>query len=95
MFADVCGYQDRQIGSAAGDSGLRPLGEHHTGSEIGVRFPATSGDGHYQGTKGVWRKAARRAGLTGVTPHSLRHTMGSVAISTGEALAMTGVLAAT
>src|SRR6202023_1679466 len=55
-------------------------------------FPAERGDGHYQGTKGVWSKAIKRAGLPGITPHTLRHTMGSTAISTGEALALTGAI---
>jgi site-specific recombinase XerD len=31
-----------------------------------------------------------RARLVAITPHSLRHTMGSTAVSTEEALAMTG-----
>jgi len=48
-------------------------------------FPAERGDGHYQGMKGVWSKAIEKAELPGVTPHTLRHTMGSTAISTGEA----------
>jgi integrase len=33
-----------------------------------------------------------RAGLPGVTPHTLRHTVGSTAVSTGEALALTGAI---
>jgi integrase len=55
-------------------------------------FPAERGDGHYQGTKGVWSKAIKKAGLPGITPHTLRHTMGSTAVSTGEALALTGAI---
>jgi integrase len=55
-------------------------------------FPATRGKGHYQGTETVWSEAVRRANLPGVTPHTLRHTMGSTAVSTGEALAMTGAI---
>lgn len=55
-------------------------------------FPAESGDGHYQGTKGVWPKVVEKAKLPGVTPHTLRHTMGSIAVSTGEALALTGAI---
>jgi integrase len=30
--------------------------------------------------------------LPGVTPHTLRHTIGSAAVSSGETLAMTGAL---
>jgi site-specific recombinase XerD len=32
------------------------------------------------------------ANLPGVTPHTLRHTIGSAAVSSGETLAMTGAL---
>ncbi len=53
-------------------------------------FPAERGDGHFQGTKTMWSRAIRKAGLPGVSPHTLRHTMGSTAMSTGEALALTG-----
>ena len=79
---------------------IRPLGmaaiailsslARQEGSEF--VFPAERGDGHYQGTKGVWSKAIKRAGLPGITPHTLRHTMGSTAVSTGEALALTGAI---
>lgn len=46
----------------------------------------------YQGTKRYWAKAVKLANLPGVTPHTLRHTIGSAAVSTGETLAMTGAL---
>lgn len=55
-------------------------------------FPAERGDRYYQGTKSIWMKAIAKADLPGVTPHTLRHTMGSTAISTGEALALTGAI---
>lgn len=55
-------------------------------------FPAELGTGHYQGTKRLWPKVTTRAKLPGVTPQTLRHTMGSTAISTGEALALTGAI---
>jgi len=55
-------------------------------------FPAQAGNGHYQGTKRLWPKVTAKANLTGVTPHTLRHTMGSTAVSTGEALALTGAI---
>ena len=34
----------------------------------------------------------KKAKLPGVTPHTLRHTLGSAAVSTGETLAMTGAI---
>ena len=55
-------------------------------------FPAERGDGYFQGTKSVWSKAIKKASLSGVTPHTLRHTIGSTAISTGEALAPIGAI---
>ena len=55
-------------------------------------FPATSGKGHYQGTKRVWPKATKKAQLPGVTPHTLRHTLGSQSVSIGETLVMTGAI---
>lgn len=55
-------------------------------------FPAERGDGFYQGTKRVWQTAIKKAGLPGVTPHVLRHTLGSAAASAGEALLMVGSL---
>ncbi|MGO4835885.1 tyrosine-type recombinase/integrase, partial [Rhizobiaceae sp. 2RAB30] len=55
-------------------------------------FPATSGAGHYQGTKRIWPKIVKKAGLPGVTPHTLRHTIGSHAVSGGQSLEMTGAI---
>ena len=46
----------------------------------------------YQGTKSHWDRAIARAKLPGVTPHTLRHTIGSASVSSGETLAMTGSL---
>jgi integrase len=79
---------------------IRPLG---TGAVVLLKsiakqdgsdfvFPAERGNGHFQGTKTMWARAIGRAELVGVTPHTLRHTMGSTAISTGEALALTGAI---
>jgi integrase len=55
-------------------------------------FPAERGERHYQGAWRYWDKAVEIAELPGVTPHTLRHTMGSTATSTGEALALTGAI---
>ncbi len=55
-------------------------------------FPADTGEGHFQGTKTPWARAIKKAELPGVTPHTLRHTIGSTAISTGEAMALTGAI---
>jgi integrase len=55
-------------------------------------FPATSGKNHFQGTKRIWPKAIKLAELPGVTPHTLRHTLGSAAVSIGETLVMTGAI---
>ena len=55
-------------------------------------FPSEDGRTFYQGTKRFWAKIVKRAKLPGVTPHTLRHTLGSASVSTGETLAMTGAL---
>ena len=62
--------------------------------EPNAEFVFASQDGRtfYQGTKRFWPKVVARAGLPGVTPHTLRHTIGSAAVSSGETLAMTGAL---
>ena len=55
-------------------------------------FPAERGEGHFQGMKNAWSKAITKAKLPGITPHTLRHTIGSTATSAGEALALTGAI---
>ena len=55
-------------------------------------FPAESAEGYFQGTKKAWPKIVKQANLEGVTPHTLRHTMGAIATSSGEALALTGAI---
>ena len=55
-------------------------------------FPAERGEGHYQVAKQLWSRITSKAALPGVTPHTLRHTMGSTAVSFGEALALTGAI---
>jgi len=82
------GKSIRPLGSAA----LAILGAIDHVAEAEYVFPADSGDGHFQGVKTPWAKAIKRANLAGVTPHTLRHTIGSTAISTGEALALTGAI---
>ncbi|MFO1173387.1 MAG: site-specific integrase [Hyphomicrobiaceae bacterium] len=55
-------------------------------------FPSDDGATFYQGTKRFWPIVVARAQLPGVTPHTLRHTLGSAAVSSGETLTMTGAL---
>src|SRR3546814_7254523 len=55
-------------------------------------FPSTAGESFFQGTKGIWPKVKKLSGLLDVTPHTLRHTMGSTSTSAGQALAMTGAI---
>src|SRR3546814_9200821 len=72
---------------------VRPLGvaaiellrtiERAEGSDF--VFPATTGESFYQGTKRIWPKVKKLSGLSDVTPHTLRHTMGSTSISAGQA----------
>lgn len=55
-------------------------------------FPAERGDGFYSNTRKVWAEAVKRARLPGVSPHTLRHTLGGFGGSSGEALLMIGTL---
>ena len=95
LTAGVLKFSDSKTGKS-----VRPLGaaaiallqslEQQEGSEF--VFPSDRGDGHFQGLKTMWSKAIKRADLPGVSPHTLRHTLGSTATSTGEALALTGAI---
>lgn len=80
------GQSMRPLGAAA----LTLLQQIERTEDSEFVFPADSGEGHFQGTKTPWARAIRKAELSGVTPHTLRHTIGSTAISTGEAMALTG-----
>ena len=79
---------------------VRPLADAAIGLLKGIArvedseyvFPADRGEGAFQGTKTIWPKIVRKAGLVGVTPHTLRHTLGATATSAGEALALTGAI---
>ncbi len=55
-------------------------------------FPAESGKSFFQGTKRIWNDIREEADLPDITPHTLRHTVGSTAISSGEAFALTGAI---
>lgn len=69
------GPQIRTIGSAAArciaDQPLRP-GSPYV-------FPADWGEGHFIGVVRVFERVCERAGITGATLHTLRHTFASVA----------------
>lgn len=68
------------------------LKSHPRMAQCDFVFPSEDNESFYQGTKRYWTKAIKLANLPGVTPHTLRHTIGSAAVSTGETLAMTGAL---
>lgn len=55
-------------------------------------FPASEGESFFQGTKKIWPRVKSLSGIPDVTPHTLRHTMGSTSVSAGQALAMTGAI---
>lgn len=48
-------------------------------------LPALRKDGHYNGLEGAWVRLMKRAGLEGVTPHTMRHSFASVAGDLGFA----------
>ena len=89
VFGDTkTGFSVRPLGAPA----LTLLAAIPPVSGTDYFFPAERGLGFYHGTKRVWPEAIRRAKLPGVTPHTLRHTLGSTAVSSGESLKMGGAL---
>ena len=82
-------FQIRAVGSAAvaaiKTQPARPGSEYV--------FPADIGDGHFIGVVRVLQRVCKRAKLTGVTPHTLRHTFASVAGDLGfSELTIAGLL---
>ena len=56
-------------------------------------FPAEFGNGYFGGTSSLWPKIRLRAKLgSDVTPHVLRHTVGSLAASGGASLPIVGAI---
>jgi integrase len=55
--------------------------------EEGATFvlPAARGTGHFGGLSGAFERLVERAGLDGVTPHTMRHSFASVAADLGFA----------
>jgi integrase len=56
----------------------------------GWYFPATRGDGHYQGVSKVWRSVREAAVLKGVRLHDLRHSFASVTVAGNNSLFLLG-----
>jgi integrase len=84
------GKSTRPLGAAAWAL-LKGLRAEAKGNATFV-FPAERGEGFYHGTKRVWPSVVKKATLPGVTPHTLRHTLGGAAASGGEALLMVGAI---
>ena len=49
-------------------------------------FPASSGDGHFQGVERVWQKVRTAAGFPTLRLHDLRHSFASIGLARGDAL---------
>jgi len=88
LYDSKMGKSNRPLGLAA----IALLRQIRRSPESGYVFPAETGDGHYQGVKRLWPTIVKKARLPGVTPHTLRHTVGSTAVSSGEALMMAGAI---
>lgn len=89
-------FEDTKTGKS-----LRPLGAVAAQILAGIErqedspfvFPAESGNGFFTGTKMLWPEIRRRAKLPeGASPHTLRHSLGAAAASSGESLLITGSL---
>jgi integrase len=58
----------------------------------GYVFPATSGDGHFQGVVRVWTKVKAHAGFPTLRLHDLRHSFASVGLARGDTLPIIGAI---
>lgn len=78
---------------AVGDAAIECLKTQAERSASDYIFPADWGDGHFVGVVRVLDRICAKAGLTDVTPHTLRHTFASVAASLGfSELTVSGLL---
>jgi integrase len=55
-------------------------------------FPASSGQGHYQGVEKLWRVLRIAAGLPNLRLHDLRHSFASAGLAGGDTLPVIGAL---
>ena len=78
---------------AIGDAAVAHLLESAKSNSTPFVFPADIGEGHFIGVVRVLERVCRRAGLSDVTPHVLRHTFASMAASQGfSELTISGLL---
>lgn len=83
------GAQMRVVGDAA----LELFALRGRISHLPFVFPADWGEGHFVGIVRVLDRVCKRAGLSDVTPHTMRHTFASVAASMGfSELTVSGLL---
>lgn len=76
-----------------GDAALTLLDEQSRSSASPFVFPADWGDGHFVGIVRVLDRVCQRAGLSEVTPHTMRHSFASLAASMGfSELTVSGLL---
>ena len=64
---------------AIGSSAVKLITSQPARKNCPYVFPADVGDGHYTAAKGCLVRLCHAAKIEGVTPHTLRHTFGSVA----------------
>jgi integrase len=78
--------------AAAEDARDRANEEGTASAEPDFVFPAARGDGHAIGLRRAFVKACKRAKLTGLRVHDLRHSFASFAVADGASLFLIGKL---
>ena len=83
------GPQVRPIGRIA----VKLLQRRFDGNNQAWAFPSDHGNGHFVGLPKVLERVCKRANLTGITPHVLRHSFASIAAELGfSELVIAGLL---
>ena len=89
-----------RLGESKTGAKVIPIGSPAVGVLAGVTaiegspfvFPASSGEGRFQGVERIWRKVRVDGGLPKLRLHDLRHSFASLGLARGDALPVIGAI---